>query len=176
LPFLRPLVREVGSFSPGDNPLPLPSPLGPVGVAVCYEVAFPDLAADEVRHGASVLVTITNDGWYGDSAAPRQHLALAMLRAAENRRFMIRAANTGISAIIDPTGRILERLEMGRSGMLLCKVAPLYVVTPAARFGDAIRSALGAAGAGVILAGVWRRRRTIEGPAGGGLQARGNDA
>lgn len=175
LPFLRPLVREVGSFLPGDNPMPLPSPLGPAGVAVCYEVAFPDLAADQVRRGASVLVTITNDGWYGDSAAPRQHLALAVLRAAENRRFMIRAANTGISAIIDPTGRIVQRLDIGQSGMLLGEVAPLYLVTPAARFGDAIRAGFGAAGAGVILAGVWRRRRTITVPTVSGLNARGND-
>jgi len=101
---LRALVREVGAFTPGTSLLPLPGPAGPTGVAVCYEVAYPSLYAGEVVRGARILATITNDGWYGDSAAPRQHLALAILRAAEARRFLVRAANTGISAVIGPDG------------------------------------------------------------------------
>ncbi len=139
VPFLRPLVREVGSFTPGHNPLPVPGPAGPTGLAVCYEVAFSRLAVAQVLRGATVLTTITNDGWYGDSAAPRQHLALAVLRAAETRRYMVRAANTGISAIIDPRGRVVERLGFGERGLVLAEVRPMAGVTPAARRGPGLR-------------------------------------
>ncbi len=157
--FLRPLVREVGAFTPGRDPSPMPGPTGPVGMEVCYEVAFPALAAAQVLGGATILATITNDGWYGDSAAPRQHLALAQLRAAETRRYLVRAANTGISAIVDPGGRTVTRLGMGRRGVLLAGVTGGRGVTPAVAYGGALRVALVAAALGVILAGVWARRR-----------------
>ncbi|MFH1177880.1 MAG: apolipoprotein N-acyltransferase [Acidobacteriota bacterium] len=140
---LRALVREVGSFTPGRSALPLPGPAGPTGVAICYEVAFPALVAAEVELGATVLTTITNDGWYGDSAAPRQHLALAILRAAETRRYLVRAANTGISAVIDPYGRVVERLEFGREGFIAADVVPGAGITPAVRFGAWLRGAIG---------------------------------
>ncbi len=156
---LKALVREVGSFTPGESATRLAGPLGPVGVAVCYEVAYPSLYAEEARRGAVVLATITNDGWYGDSAAPRQHLALAILRAAENRRYLVRAANTGISAIIDPDGRQLARLDFGREGLITGEVRPSTSVTPYARFGGGLRAAiLVLAAGGIILAAVRRER------------------
>ncbi len=139
VPFLRPLVREVGSFTPGRSTLPVPGPAGPTGYAVCYEVAFSQLLTAEVRAGATILATITNDGWYGDSAAPLQHLALAVLRAAETRRWVVRAANTGISAIIDPRGRIVQRLGFGQRGLVMAEVRPMAGVTPAARRGPGLR-------------------------------------
>lgn len=154
---LRPLVREVGSFTPGRSVLPLPSPVGPAGIAVCYEVAFPSLYAAEVRHGAEVLVTVTNDGWYGDSAAPRQHLALARLRAAENRRFLVRAANTGISAIIDPTGRLVTSLEFGREGIVAGEVYGGTGLTPAVRWGWLVAAGMPLCAVGAILIGTRRR-------------------
>ncbi len=154
----RALVREVGSFTPGVSALPLPSPAGPAGVAVCYEVAYPSLYAEEVLRGASVLVTITNDGWYGDSAAPRQHLALAILRAAENRRWLVRAANTGISAMIDPAGRLTARLGLDREGMVIAPVQPGSGVTPTARWGRHVSVLLVLAVVFAILAGAWTRR------------------
>ncbi len=158
LALMRPLVHEVGSFTPGVSRLPLPSPAGPVGVAVCYEVAFPGLYASEVRRGAEVLATITNDGWYGDTAAPRQHLALAILRAAENRRFLVRAANTGISAIVDPYGKVTSRLEFGRQGFIREAVTPGTGVTPAAAWGAEVRGGMVLCAAGAILFGARRRR------------------
>ena len=85
-------------------------------------MAYPSLYASEVVRGAQVLATITNDGWYGDSAAPRQHLALAILRAAEARRYLVRAANTGISAVIDPYGRVLTQLGFDREGVITAEV------------------------------------------------------
>jgi apolipoprotein N-acyltransferase len=151
------LVREVGSFTPGRHVLPLPSPAGPVGLAVCYEVAYPTLYAAEVRSGASVLATITNDGWYGDSAAPRQHLALAVLRAAENRRYLVRAANTGISAVIDPAGRLVARLGFGLEGLVAAEVVPGTGVTPAVAHGRTIRLGIVGCAAAAILWGARRR-------------------
>ena len=153
------LVREVSSFTPGTSTLPLPSPAGAVGVAVCYEVAFPTLYAEEIRRGAAVLATVTNDGWYGDSAAPRQHLALAVLRAAENRRYLVRAANTGISAVIDPYGRVVARLGVDREGLVTAPLRGGTGVTPAAAWGREIRGGILLVAAVAILCGAWRRVR-----------------
>jgi len=151
------LVREVGSFTPGTSLLPLPGPAGPTGIAVCYEVTYPSLYAGEIARGAQVLATVTNDGWYGDSAAPRQHLALAILRAAEARRYLVRAANTGISAVIDPDGRVVTRLEVNREGFVTAAVRPSSGVTPAVRFGAAIRTGMVLLAAGAIILGARRR-------------------
>ncbi len=158
VPFLRPLVREVSSFTPGTRALPLPAAGTALGLQVCYEVTYPWLVADEIRRGAELLVTITNDGWYGDSAAPRQHLALAILRAAESRRFMVRAANTGISALIDPRGRVVERLGIDREGVVVGEVTPGRGITPAVAGVVWIRAGLLAMAAGAILCGARRRR------------------
>jgi apolipoprotein N-acyltransferase len=160
VPILRPLVREVGSFTPGRSTMPLPGPAGPVGVAVCYEVTFPGLIAEQVANGAQILATITNDGWYGDSAAPRQHLALAVLRAAESRRFLVRAANTGISAIIDPYGRVVASLGLDREGSVAGVVRPGAGVTLAVRVGGAVRTGMVVLALAVILLAGRRRQRT----------------
>lgn len=159
VPFLRPLVREVSSFTPGTRSLPLPAVDTTLGLQVCYEVTYPWLVAAEVRRGAELLVTITNDGWYGDSAAPRQHLALAILRAVESRRYMVRAANTGISAIIDPHGRVVERLGINREGVIVSPVQPGTGVTPAVAGVIWIRAGVLLVAAGAILLGAQRRRR-----------------
>ena len=174
--FLRPLVHEVGSFTPGRSTRPLPGPEGPVGVAVCYEVSFPSLVAAEVRHGAEMLATITNDGWYGDSAAPRQHLALAVLRAAEARRYMIRAANTGISAVIDPYGGELTRLGLGRKGFITAAVRPGRGITPAVAWEPWLRAAPVALCLGAILFAERRRRALRRVAPGAGPSKRGNNA
>jgi len=133
--FTESLVREVGAFTPGAAPSVLQA-TAPLGVAICFEVVFPDHAAAEVRAGARVLTTLTNDGWYGFSWAPRQHFAQVRLRAAENRRWFVRAALTGISGFIDPSGRVVSRLEVGESGILVDGVQPMTGLTPRARWGD----------------------------------------
>ncbi len=154
---LHALVREVGSFTPGSRTTPLPGPAGPTGVAICYEVAFPSLYAREVRAGAEVLATITNDGWYGDSAAPRQHLALAILRAGEARRYLVRAANTGISAVIDPYGRVVARLGVNRRGLITAGVTPGKGVTPAAAYSGWLRAGVVLLAFGATILGARRR-------------------
>lgn len=152
------LVHEVGGFTPGTSLMPMPGPAGPTGVAVCYEVAYPSLYAGEVLRGAKILATITNDGWYGDSAAPRQHLALAILRAAEARKYLVRAANSGISAVIDPDGRVLTSLGVGRAGIITATVRGTNAVTPAVAFGGEIRAGLVLVAAGVMIFGARRRQ------------------
>jgi apolipoprotein N-acyltransferase len=135
LAFTESLVREVASFTPGDSPRPLDAKV-PIGVAICYEVVFADLVAAEVRNGSQVLTTITNDGWYGYSWAPQQHFLQSVLRAAESRRWLARAALTGVSGLIDPYGRIVARIEVGQSGYLFVEVQPTSGLTPRVRFGD----------------------------------------
>jgi apolipoprotein N-acyltransferase len=106
LPFVHKLVVGVGDFSPGDSLAALDIGKGKVGVLVCFEGIFPELSRRYVRDGAQLLVNITNDGWYGRSSAPYQHLSMAVFRAVENGVPLVRAANTGISAIIDKKGNI----------------------------------------------------------------------
>jgi len=154
LAFTESLVREVGAFIPGRAPVVLPASV-PLGVAICFEVVFPDLVAREVRGGALLLATLTNDGWYGFSWAPLQHFAQVRLRAAETQRWFARAALTGISGFVDPTGRVASHLEVGESGVLVEIVQPMRGLTPRARWGDwwAVLCAVGAVG---VL--VWNRR------------------
>lgn len=105
LPFIDKIVVGIGDFSPGTiNPLPLNG--HKLGVLVCYEAIFPELAREWVRQGSGLLVNITNDAWFGNSSAPWQHLSMVRFRAVENRVWIARAANTGISAFITPSGRI----------------------------------------------------------------------
>lgn len=156
--FLRPLVREVGGFTPGKEAHLLPGPFGTMGGAVCYEVAFPIHAASQVRAGAGLLVSVTNDGWYGYSSAPYQHLALAILRAIETRRYMIRAANTGISAIIAPDGRLTQELGIGEEGILLDRVVFSLEPSPAAALGEVFHLAPVFGFAVAILLLVWQRK------------------
>src|SRR5258706_4088254 len=104
LGFAGKLVAEASDFSPGDRPVVMESLGARLGPLVCFEAVFPDLVRAFTLEGAQVLVNITNDAFLGDSAGPRQHLALAAMRSVENRRWLLRAAHTGISAVVDDPG------------------------------------------------------------------------
>lgn len=134
--FARSLVREVGRFTPGHDVRPLTAGRFRLGMAICFEIVFADHAAAEVRRAANLLVTISNDGWYGYSWAPHQHFGQAVLRAVETRRWVLRAALTGISGFISPAGRVVARMDVGRSGVLVRKVRLCDGMTPRVRFGD----------------------------------------
>lgn len=129
LPFLEPLVVSVGDFSVGVEKGPLA--LGPMrlGVLICYESIFPDIAHESVIRGANLLVNITNDAWYGRSSAPYQSMAMAVLRAVENKRTLIRAANTGISGFVDPLGRIVAQSEIFTEAALVSQAPMLELTT-----------------------------------------------
>ncbi|GAB7080533.1 apolipoprotein N-acyltransferase [Megalodesulfovibrio paquesii] len=108
LSFLKKLVEGPGDFTRGQQVGPLQLNQLAMGVLICYETIFPELAQRRVDQGANVLVNISNDAWFGKTAAPTQHLHLAVLRAVEQRRTVVRATNTGISAVIKPTGVVRE--------------------------------------------------------------------
>ncbi|MBI3210673.1 MAG: apolipoprotein N-acyltransferase [Candidatus Solibacter usitatus] len=104
------VTQEVGGFIPGERSDNLPAGGGKAGVFICYESVFPHYIRKFALDGAGVLVNLSNDGYFGRSAAREQHLAIARMRAVENRRWLLRATNDGISAVIDPAGRITQRL------------------------------------------------------------------
>jgi apolipoprotein N-acyltransferase len=133
--FAGKLVHAVGEFEFGTRETPLVGRFK-YGPAICYEVVFPQIPRTQVVNGADVLVTITNDAWYDGTSAPRQHLNQVRLRAVENDRYVLRAGTTGISAFIDPTGRLLQSLPMGQQGIIYADFQPRRTITPYVRFGD----------------------------------------
>lgn len=112
LPFVHRLVPAAGDFTPGEVASPIQLPDCTVGPLICYESIFPDLARAHVKRGADIFVNLTNDAWFGKSSAPYHHLVMSSFRAIENRRPLIRAANTGFSAFIDRRGVITKKGEL----------------------------------------------------------------
>ena len=133
LPFMDKLARNAGEYAAGSSPALLSWDGQAVGAAICFEIVFPAAVAEQVRQGATLLVTVTNDAWYGDTWAPWQHYRAARFRAAENRRTVLRAAITGVSAIIDPDGSERQLLGVGEEGILRSQVAGQSVLTPFTR-------------------------------------------
>lgn len=156
--FAEKLVRAVGEFEAGTNETPLAGKFS-YGPAICYEIVYPQITRTQIRNGADVLVTITNDAWYDGTAAPAQHLAQARLRAVEGDRYLLRAGTTGISAFIDPTGQIQSSIPMGRDGIIYAKFHARTRVTPYVRLGDWF--AWGAVG--MVLIGLIRKRFQVRG-------------
>lgn len=129
LPFFAPIVETLGDFSPGESRAPLACGPARLGVLICFESIFPELARQSTASGANLLVTITNDAWFGRSTAPWQHLSMAALRAVENRRTLARAANTGVSCFILPNGAIGEPTELFTATSRTAKVPLLATQT-----------------------------------------------
>jgi apolipoprotein N-acyltransferase len=134
--FVQRLVQAAGDFVPGSDVSPLDWEGKKLGALICYEGIFPSLAREQVLKGATVLVIITNDAWYGTTSAPYQHLEMARWRAIEFRTPVIRAANTGVSAIFDSTGRECGRIPLNEAGQLVCSVQGRVLETWYARWGD----------------------------------------
>jgi apolipoprotein N-acyltransferase len=161
LPFLGKLVEQVGDFSRGDIGETIDWPYGKLGVLICYEGIFPDIAQTMVRNGANLLVNITNDAWYGRSSAPYQHFSMTVFRAIENRRALIRSANTGISGFVDPVGRILGKTALFSDAAEVRQVPLMSKLSLYSRFGDAFAAACLAV-TGILICGmvVTHLRRT----------------
>jgi apolipoprotein N-acyltransferase len=123
-------------YRPGDEVALLDAGGIEIGVLICSEAIYPDLARDLVRAGARLLVNISNDAWFGTSPAPIHHLNAARLRAVELRRFLARSTNTGLSAVVAPSGEIVAAIPPGEPGAAVAEVVPLGETTPYARFGD----------------------------------------
>jgi apolipoprotein N-acyltransferase len=113
LSFASKLTREVGDFLPGTERQPISIDGERLGIFICYESVFPNDVRQFANNGAQVFVNISNDGWFGDTAAPVQHLNMARMRAMENHRWLLRDTNTGITAVIDPYGRVVMSARRG---------------------------------------------------------------
>jgi apolipoprotein N-acyltransferase len=136
--FAAPLTEQSGTFSPGLIPELLPVDGHRISVAICYEVVYPDLVRQFVTGGSELLTTITNDAWFGRTSAPMQHFQQAAMRAIENGRYLVRSANTGISGIVDPYGRVLAQTPIFESAVLLGEVRFLRTSTFFSRHGDVL--------------------------------------
>lgn len=156
LPFMR---KQFGRFEPGlpPRPLELRTSAGEIGLGalICFEVLKPSEVRDVVDRGADVLVAVTNDAWFGRSNMPWHHLGLAVVRAIEVRRSVVRSANTGISALVDPLGRVIARTELFEETVLAGEVPILDVKTVYCRLGDFVLWILYGAGAAIVVVTGW---------------------
>jgi len=134
--FLSKLTAGEGDFSSGAGPALFRVAGRPVSASICYEALFPALIREGVLGGATWLVNVTNDAWFGDTVAPHQHLAMARMRCVEFRRPMVRAANSGISAVIDADGGVAASLGLFRRGILVAAVRPGTGETVYAKTGE----------------------------------------
>jgi apolipoprotein N-acyltransferase len=136
VPFLGKMVAHVGDFVPGIKGKTIPWENAKLGIQICYEIIFPDLSRAMVKNGATLLVNITNDAWFGKTSGPYQHFSMTVFRAVENRRALARSANTGISGFIDPAGRILGSTPLLEEAVMTRSLPLLNQKSIYTRFGD----------------------------------------
>jgi apolipoprotein N-acyltransferase len=157
--FVEAIAAEIGDFTPGRQVTVLPLEGAPFGTVICYEVIFPGLFRRFVAEGASFMANITNDAWFGDSGGPLQHLQMVPLRAVENGIAIARAANTGVSAFVLPSGEIRSTLPLGVRGILRADLPLRRMTTFYTRFGDVFAFACAAIAAAAVLARLAAGRR-----------------
>ena len=145
---------EAGDFAPGERQTLLPAGSFQIGAFVCYESVFPNFVRKFAARGAELLVNISNDGWYGRSAARDQHLAIVRMRAAENRRWLLRATNDGITSTIDPAGRVSILLPSFTEGVARTSFSLVRETTFYSRHGDWF---VWVCAAVVLAAALWQR-------------------
>jgi apolipoprotein N-acyltransferase len=133
--FVRKITDEIGDFSPGRRIHNLTMAGRALSTPICYEVIYPELVRTMVALGGEVIVTISNDSWFGRSSAPYQHLAMAVLRSVENRRWLLRSTSNGISALVDPAGRIVHQSPLRESQEFLVRFQYLKARTLFNRWG-----------------------------------------
>ncbi|MDL1963771.1 MAG: apolipoprotein N-acyltransferase [Deltaproteobacteria bacterium] len=136
LPFIGKMVEAVGDFSTGQKGKTIKWNNYNLGLLICYEIIFPELSGAMAKNDATLLVNITNDAWYGRTSAPYQHFSMAVFRAIENRRSLIRAANTGISGFIDPVGRIIDSTSLFQEKVITRSVPIIHKTSIYTGFGD----------------------------------------
>ncbi|HEY6548243.1 MAG TPA: apolipoprotein N-acyltransferase, partial [Vicinamibacteria bacterium] len=162
--FSAKLVEQVADFTPGVEAVVGELDGHPIGGFICYESVFPHLVRRFSAGGAELLVNMTNDAWYGRTSAPYQHLAMSAFRAVENRRFLVRAANTGITAVVDPWGRVVHQTALFERTVLVADVQLVSTRTFYSRHGDVFAGA--ALGTTAVLTGLLLAKRPRAGPFG----------
>lgn len=157
--FLDKLVEGIGDFAAGADATVLSLPSEKFGVLICFEGIFPDLARRFVANGAHLLVNITNDAWFGRSSAPYQHLVMEAMRAVENRVPLVRAANTGFSAVITPDGQIRAHSALYETTFLLEDLAWPDVASFYTQYGDVFAYACALAASAMVGYAYYHSRR-----------------
>jgi apolipoprotein N-acyltransferase len=155
--FVGRLVESAGDFTPGRSMVMLPTRVGLISTAICYEIVYPGLVRAAVLGGSQLLTTITNDAWYGYSSAPYQHFLQASMRSIEQGRYLARSANTGISGFVDPYGRVLQQSRIFERTVLMGEIRMLDDRTVYGRIGDLCAYACAALTAAALLAAVGKR-------------------
>jgi len=157
--FIDKMVEGVGDYQSGEEYTVMDMQKGKFGTLICFEVIFPDLVRRFVKNGAEFLVNITNDGWYGKTAASSQHIAMVAFRAVENRVPVVRAANTGISGIIEPIGKIGKETGIFTTAYVLGEInIGSSIKTFYTRYGDLFAYICCVVSLLLILSLIWRRR------------------
>ncbi len=146
--------------TPGPGPIPLRTAEGPVATYICYESVFPQVQRVMVRDGARLLVNITNDAWFSEGNGAAQHFDMGNLRAIETGRYLLRAGNDGITAVVDPHGRVLERLPRHVRAALTARFAFIDTLTPYVRYGRWYIPGLALVTGLLVLLVGWRRLTT----------------
>ncbi len=134
--FINKIVESIGDFAPGTNTSPADTKIGKFAVPVCYEIIFPRLVGSFYKNGGDFMVNITNDAWFGKTNGPHQHFIISIFRAIENRKPLIRAANTGISGFVDTKGRIIANTGLFERKVLTCEIVKNNEITIYTSYGD----------------------------------------
>lgn len=162
--FLQKYIPEIGNYSPGDSLVVFSFYANTVrqkhtfSTVICYESVFPYLIQQFVSKGAEFLVIITNDGWFGNTSGPRQHAQIAVLRAIETRRWIVRCANTGISEVIDPWGRITASTPWNEEAILVSGISPLSRRTFFVQYPLAFLGMVWLASGGCVIFVLWKMK------------------
>lgn len=154
--FAESLVRNVGDFQAGTKYTLSSIDNHRISTTICYEDVFPDLMRQFTKRGAEVIINITNDGWFGSTSAPDQHLRMAAVRAVENRRYLVKVTNTGITAIIDPYGNVLSQTKLGERTTLEGEVGYRNDLTFYVRYGDVFGYVMAIIAAAAVVLGSTR--------------------
>jgi len=135
--FLRREFGRIRYFTASDEPALLHTRFGDAATLICFEAIFPEVVRRQTTAGATFMLNLSNDAWFGAGAGADQHLMMVALRAVENRLWVVRGTTTGVSAIIDPYGRITERVPLFTPGTIDGRIVPMSVSTPYKTWGDA---------------------------------------
>jgi apolipoprotein N-acyltransferase len=159
------IVSGVGVFSPGDNLRPAvfehDGKTVKIGTLICFEGIFPEISRSFAANGANLLVSITNDAWFGPTSAPYQHLYMYVFRAIETGRYVARAANTGVSGYLDPYGRVFARTRLFTEDSVSAEIPLLEKNTIYTRIGDAFAIAISLGAVALLLVAVAIRRTRL---------------
>ncbi|WP_420264377.1 apolipoprotein N-acyltransferase [Candidatus Magnetominusculus dajiuhuensis] len=157
--FIDKLVTGIGDFTKGSTLTVAKTPLGAFSAPICYEIAFPELVGAFYRYGGDFIVTITNDAWFGRTSGPYQHFIMAVFRAVENRKPVVRSANTGISGFIDSTGAVAAKTELFTTAVLTRDIYTNPTITFYSLFGSVFAHICNIVNLAIIVNLLRKRRR-----------------